>query len=1374
MSDPFLWNTNVQGDWANPDNWSDTATIATPAATAPGASNAVTIDAVVLGTADVITGTGQSASLTFGGTVDFDGTFTTGSITEGQNAIGGLALGAGDSLTVTGTADLRNYGTSSNQVFQVSVAGAGSRLNVDNQLMIGDTTYESDNSASLNVAGGGFVQAGVSLFFSAGQISVDNQSTIEVGTSGGAPVGGITVDAGAVLGLEVSGLDDTVTAPFIDNNGLIMGSIIGFSSSELISSTINNTGIIDSVSITTFASDGSGGATGTLTNTGSLRLDHDDDYATAIVNNGLIVAYGAPQYGNGSVILGAITGIGKIQIAAAAELTLEQVSSGNSVNFTGNGATLILNSGSFDSNLTFDPVITGFNPTDTIVFNGTLTGTTYAAGVLTLMNGTTVVGKLNIAGLAAGSQFVTTVLPPDGATGQIAYTTQIALSAGGDTATAPAGTASADTYAWGQNVAGSWDGAANWQDSASGTNLAALAPGATDAVTIPAEAGGTIDVISGVGAARALTVLGAVDLTGSVTTGALVLNGYSSVLSLGNRASLSVSGGVSDAIGTFDIAGGSLDVGGAWTSNVYDDVNGLVYGGTDIRVHDGGSLVVGGAFDTLGTTSEFRGSEYLWAVDGNITLDGALNVTASAAGENILVGDAGRISALSLNANGASASLYIGVDATSSLEIGTSKTAAAGSITIDSGATASVTSGFWDAPEIAVNGTISVLAGAQLTIFGTGASQDLSPLDYYIAGFVDYFHNPSTAGDGLTGTGTIQLGAGAQLGIAGVRLDAAFTIALSGGADTLVIGDNSLNASNIFVPTITGFNSGDVIDLADLTYKSSYRLEWNANAGTATVIDTANGDAVLAALKMTGVPAGAVPVVYADADGNTQILLMGSEAGDAIWVGGNGQFASATDLVDAGAATALSVTEVDGSRVDIVGNGVTISMGNADNLGISGMAETVTATGSGDNIWIGGNGQSAAVADKVLAATATDLIVTASANSNLAVLGEAMSVYLGSSDTLAVTGGDNFVDASGSGEILNLSATAGSWDDVTVSGAAIDLTGAQATIFGGGNTIGYTGGTSDTVGLYGTNGIWDSVSGAVGGTVYLTGAQAAVTGGGNAISFVGATGNVVGLYATGGIWDSVWAPEGGTIYLTGAQAAVAGGDDTISFAGGTGNIVGLYDTDRAWDSVWAPGGETIYLTSAQAAVTGGGDTISFAGGTGNVVGLYDTGGSADTIWAPGGETIYFTSAQAVVTGGGDAISFAGGTGNAVTLTQTNGTADTAWATSGLLTLVSAQVAITGSNDTVNFRDGSTATLDGTNETLVFAAGIGGHDVVTGWSSTDTLQLSASTFTDWAHLLNSGDIAQVGADTVITLDGSDSVKLTGVTASTLTPAQVQFV
>ena len=130
----------------------------------------------------------------------------------------------------------------------------------------------------------------------------------------------------------------------------------------MISSTINNTGIIDSVSITTFASDGSGGATGTLTNTGSLRLDHDDDYATAIVNNGLIVAYGAPQYGNGSVILGAITGIGKIQIAAAAELTLEQVSSGNSVNFTGNGATLILNSGSFDSNLTFDPVITGFQP----------------------------------------------------------------------------------------------------------------------------------------------------------------------------------------------------------------------------------------------------------------------------------------------------------------------------------------------------------------------------------------------------------------------------------------------------------------------------------------------------------------------------------------------------------------------------------------------------------------------------------------------------------------------------------------------------------------------------------------------------------------------------------------------------------------------------------------------------------------------------------------------------------------------------------------------------------------------------------------------------------------------------------------------------
>ncbi|WP_428333329.1 NF038122 family metalloprotease [Novosphingobium sp.] len=374
----------------------------------------------------------------------------------------------------------------------------------------------------------------------------------------------------------------------------------------------------------------------------------------------------------------------------------------------------------------------------------------------------------------------------------------------------------------------------------------------------------------------------------------------------------------------------------------------------------------------------------------------------------------------------------------------------------------------------------------------------------------------------------------------------------------------------------------------------------------------------------------------------------------------------------------------------------------------------------------------------------------------------------------AIKGGNNTIGFTGAaGSVVGLYATGSNWDSVSgpVAGT-IYLTGAQAAIAGGGDVVSFAGGSGNVVGLYDTGGSWDSVWAPGSETIYLTSAQAAITGGGDTISFAGGAGNVVGLYDTGGAWDSVWAPGSETIYLTSAQAAISGGGDTISFAGGSGNVVGLYDTGGAWDSVWAPGGETIYLTSAQAAITGGGDAISFAGGTGNVVGLYNTGGTADTVWAPGGATIYFTSAQATVTGGGDAISFAGGIGNAATLQNTGATADTVYATGGTISLNNAKAAFTGTGDIVNFSGSSAATFAGANQTLAFAPRIGGNDVITGFASSDSVQFSASDFNSWAALL--GATTQSGSDTLITLNASDTVRLVGVTASSLTASQFHFV
>ncbi|WP_420382136.1 beta strand repeat-containing protein [Novosphingobium sp.] len=700
-----------------------------------------------------------------------------------------------------------------------------------------------------------------------------------------------------------------------------------------------------------------------------------------------------------------------------------------------------------------------------------------------------------------------------------------------------------------------------------------------------------------------------------------------------------------------------------------------------------------------------------------------------------------------------------------------------------------------NASVVALNGggdTLLLQAGQTLDLTGTNTLYNATRIDDTITGSGGTINitNSTTANTSSVANITIVTGSNDTVAVAGTGnalqiSGASDTVSFSNGGNTLTIGGNGQSA---------GAGADDV----------SF-----AQGGTTTITDDSSvaisGDGIALAI-------GNEDTITLDGAQET-VTMTGS--GSVLSVGGNGQGAPVADQV--AVLRGGTVDVADDASVAISGVGAVIEAGRADALVISGVGQVVDAQGAGDTVTIGGNGQSAAVHDEVTLGQGGT--VTQTDNAAVDVHGSGATIAIGSWDTLLVDGGNTAIGVTGSGDIVTLSNSAGAWDTVTGSGTTLTLSGAQATLIGGGDDIAFSAPTSgNVVGLYGSGGNWDSVTGS-NGTVYLTGAQAEIAGGGDAVSFAGGTGNVVGLYDTGGSWDSVWAPGGETIYLTSARAAVAGGGDTISFAGGTGNMVGLYDTAGAWDSVWAPGaetiyltsaqaaisgggdtisfaggsgnvvglydtggtwdsvwapgGETIYLTSAQAAITGGGDAISFAGGTGNVVGLYNTGGTADTVWAPGGATIYFTSAQATVTGGGDAISFAGGTGNVATLQDTNGVADTVWAPGGTIDLSDAQANVTGSGDTVNFGGSSMLGLNGGNETLAFSTGIGGHDVITGFSSTDALQVSAANFNNWAWLLNSGDIAQVGADTVITLDAADSIRLVGVNASTLTSAQFHF-
>jgi len=74
----YAWNGSIAGSWDLASNWDDTTTSSNPASVAPGANDAVSITAAS-GIVDVITGKGNSSSLTTSGPVVLSGQFSTGS-----------------------------------------------------------------------------------------------------------------------------------------------------------------------------------------------------------------------------------------------------------------------------------------------------------------------------------------------------------------------------------------------------------------------------------------------------------------------------------------------------------------------------------------------------------------------------------------------------------------------------------------------------------------------------------------------------------------------------------------------------------------------------------------------------------------------------------------------------------------------------------------------------------------------------------------------------------------------------------------------------------------------------------------------------------------------------------------------------------------------------------------------------------------------------------------------------------------------------------------------------------------------------------------------------------------------------------------------
>ena len=316
----------------------DTTTGQDPAPVAPGANDDVTIDAAAGGSTHVITGTGDSASLSITGPTLLSGQFTTGTLdfdgSTNPTSNADLALNAGDTLTVAGnaTVDDADYGG-----FDIG----GGAVTIDGNLAF--NAYSSVNEVSdggvLSVGGSvtssfpdvsisGTTGARIQLASVSGAInlSVDSASSLEIGAAGGAALGAITVDPGASVTMGGPSEEPScLTAPSIVDDGAIA-----------------------------------------VTAGESLTLD------------------------------GGLAGSGQVDIGAGANLSVEGVdpASQNTIDFTGAGGVLTIPGSALNASGAFLPMIAGFNASDAIDFAGTATSASYAGGALTLYDGTATVATL--------------------------------------------------------------------------------------------------------------------------------------------------------------------------------------------------------------------------------------------------------------------------------------------------------------------------------------------------------------------------------------------------------------------------------------------------------------------------------------------------------------------------------------------------------------------------------------------------------------------------------------------------------------------------------------------------------------------------------------------------------------------------------------------------------------------------------------------------------------------------------------------------------------------------------------------------------------------------------------------------------------------
>ncbi len=370
-----------------------------------------------------------------------------------------------------------------------------------------------------------------------------------------------------------------------------------------------------------------------------------------------------------------------------------------------------------------------------------------------------------------------------------------------------------------------------------------------------------------------------VALIGPTNHSALLLTGQ------GNSASLDVAGNVTLS-GRFTT--GALLVGGAPGAGELDVGIGSTLLATSVSLGTGGVLNVSGG--------------------SKLTVSGTVSLTS--------VNPGGGVLSLSDSSFGKFAGLVlaggtISLDGASAIEIGSTGIPAGSAITVDAGATLTSTGGLITAG-IAVRGTL---------LAGGGRTSVLK---------------------GVTGGGTLQIGANATLALAGsVAANNAVGFLASGGV--LQLGATGSQ----FAGSITGFGQSDAIDI---THSLLTDAAWAAGTLTLSI-----DGAPAMSLRLTGNYAGAVFLATPDGSGGTVVTLAAGATAASVSAASAGTAAAESFIWTASAGGDWGNA---GNWTDVT-SGAAIAPGANDIVGIAGGTgpgfQLLTGQGNAANLGVTGN-----------------------------------------------------------------------------------------------------------------------------------------------------------------------------------------------------------------------------------------------------------------------------------------------------------------------------------------------------------------------------------------------------------------------------------